>query len=190
MQATWWNIWWKWKQHGGTGLIFRYPIMFIYESLFTMGTAGTEFLFELLYHYILYAEVTQIMITMTSFPKCKQPDGPGLMLRYPHFVYSWISFYNGNSWTVYHGVSWFILNQFCCINESLFTTWAAEWFLFQLFNSCSYQYDTRPIQGLLTHPTLWYKSIYIPNQNSQLKVFYSNSTFDWTYANDHIFTRS
>ena len=35
----------------------------------------------------LYAVVTQIMITMTSFPKCKQPDGPGLMLRYPHFVY-------------------------------------------------------------------------------------------------------
>ena len=55
---------------------------------------------------------------------------------------------------------------------------------------CRYQYDTRPLQSLLTHPTLWYKSIYIPNQNSQLKVFYSNSTFDWTYANDHIFTRS
>ena len=95
-------------------------------------------LFELLYHYILYAVVTQIMITMTSFPKCKQPDGPGLMLRYPHFVYLWISFYNGNSWTVYHGVSWFILNQFCCINEYLFTIWTAEWFLFQIFNSCSH----------------------------------------------------
>ena len=51
----------------------------------------------------LYAVVTQIMITMTSFPKCKQPDGPGLMLRCPHFVYLWNIFLQ---WKQLNSLSW------------------------------------------------------------------------------------
>ena len=55
---------------------------------------------------------------------------------------------------------------------------------------CHYQYDIRPPQSLLTHPTLWYKPIHIPNQNFQPKAIHSSPAFDWTYANDLIFTRS
>ena len=46
-----------------------------------------------------------------------------------------------------------------------------------------YQYDIRPLQSLLTHPTLWYKSIYIPNQNRNnlLKSYFRLDVCKWPY---------
>ena len=40
---------------------------------------------------------------------------------------------------------------------------------FTSLHQCTYQQDVRPLQSLLTHLTLWYKSIHNSYQNSQSK---------------------